>query len=163
MVCFFVFHALSTLLTFVHSRMTPVASCHRSKRRARLCGIYYVLLVLQLVDATMYLVPNVCGLYEDCRAGALVDWSGVSERPCEQTSAAMSCKLALLRCQPALAGSSMVLLEYIVRHETSACLEPHVSVRMARRAFEMQLCCCTQVSAAHDLGSQCKPCKRQNR
>ena len=75
--------AHDALLARLHSRSsgaTPHWSlCRsRSKRRARLCSIYFSMLVIQLINASMYLVPNVCNLYKDCRAGQLVDWAGVS-------------------------------------------------------------------------------------
>ena len=34
--------------------------------------------MIQLVNASFYLVPNVCALHETCRTGQLIDWAGVS-------------------------------------------------------------------------------------
>ncbi len=72
-----------------HCRQLTLRSCtnvpchdyhhdRRSRRRARLCGIYFSLLGIQLVNAAMYVVPNVCEVHKLCRNGQLVDWSGVS-------------------------------------------------------------------------------------
>ena len=51
---------------------------HRSRRRARLSSIYFALLMIQLINASMYLVPNACVLDEGCYEGPLVNWAGVS-------------------------------------------------------------------------------------
>ena len=40
---------------------------HRSRRRARLSGLYFALLVVQIVNATFWLVPNAYVLAERCR------------------------------------------------------------------------------------------------
>ena len=50
----------------------------RSRRRARLSAVYFALLVVQLVNAIFYLLPNVYSLAGPCRwYSAVVDVSGV--------------------------------------------------------------------------------------
>ena len=101
----------------------------RSLRRARLCGTYFALLVIQLLNASMYLVPNVCVLHKNCRAGPLVNWAGVSTDVQKPQQIAVSFALCarshtgLITAVPGmwLAGSPVDLLEHIVRNPCPNC------------------------------------------
>ena len=141
----------------------------RSQRRARLCGLYFALLVIQLINASFYLVPNVCNFWAQCREGQLVDWAGVSWQipfmpplliienlPPHLTDAV--CRLQVLRwtcwnsscaCHPPLCPGYVETVHLLSEHRSTVinCIN-HAAA---------------QVYVAGDFGAQQQPGERQFR
>ena len=90
----------------------------RSRRRARLCALYFALLVVQLVNAIFYLAPNAYVLRGSCRwYSGLVDvsgfvrwnmWISACARCALMPCARVNCVLILARKPPAGAYPSVV-------------------------------------------------------
>ena len=98
-------------------RFSDNSTWRRSRRRARLSGIYFALLALQMINASMYLVPNACALAVACSATQLIDWAGV--RPLLAIFDVLCTLCLAINAVLLLADHQMVLLEYIVRFPTA--------------------------------------------
>ena len=79
-----------------------------------------MLLVIQLINAFMFLVPNLCDFSAQCRNGELINWTGVSSQSIvpllliKDTIRRHSNSRLVSR-----AGSSVDLLEYLVRFSSA--------------------------------------------
>ena len=73
------------------SREVGAMCMTRSRRRARLSSLYFVLLVVQLVNACVYLIPNAYVLGGQCRwYEPIIQWCGVIRWTCWNTACAQT-------------------------------------------------------------------------